>query len=221
MNGKVPVAESMGALDENGVVARGEICDNAENNTTESGSWFTNVSEDPYGMKLMLNTEDGGAWSEGQVNPKYTYNVHFKLVVPAAATEDGKLVEYPLGKPVKITLKQGSSKFAADVKQVNLSKMDPYGRAMIELTSTDKDAANLTNIAKVTADGTTFDVKKVGNKYAICWKDNTVPANAKSGSVKLSIWLEGNYTEGCEDLGTKDAGYHKPNATVSVKVNVK
>ena len=59
------------------------------------------------------------------------------------------------------------------------------------------------------------------NKYAICWKDNTVPATAKSGSVKLSIWLEGNYTEGCENLGTKDAGYHKPNATVSVKVNVK
>lgn len=118
-------------------------------------------------------------------------------------------MEYPLGKPVKITLKQGSSKFAADVKQVNLSKMDPYGRAMIELTSTDKDAANLTNIAKVTADGTTFDVKKVGSKYAICWKDNTVPATAKSGSVKLSIWLEGNSFE------------NKPNATVSVKVNVK
>ena len=107
------------------------------------------------------------------------------------------------------------------MKQVNLSKMDPYGSALIELTSTDKDAVNLTNIAKVTADGTTFDVKKVGGKYAICWKDNTVPATAKSGSVKLSIWLEGNYAEGCEDLGAKDPGYRKPNATVSVKVNVK
>ena len=211
MNGKVPVTEGMGALapqlnEPAGVVARGSVSDDFDDSTSEG--WFTNVAEEPYGMKLMLNTEDGGAWSEGQVNPKYTYNVHFTLVVPAAATGDADM-EYPLGKPVKITLKQGSSKFAADVKQVNLSKMDPYGRAMIELTSTDKDAANLTNIAKVTADGTTFDVKKVGSKYAICWKDNTVPATAKSGSVKLSIWLEGNSFE------------NKPNATVSVKVNVK
>ena len=217
MNGKVPVTE--GALDENGVVARGSVSDDVVDSTSEG--WFTNVSEDPYGMKLMLNTTPfDSAWALGQVNPKYTYNVYFTLVVPTAATGDADM-EYPLGKPVKITLKQGSSKFAADVKQVNLSKMDPYGSALIELTSTDKDAANLTNIAKVTADGTTFDVKKVGNKYAICWKDNTVPATAKSGSVKLSIWLEGNYAEGCEDFGTKDAGYHKPNATVSVKVNVK
>lgn len=211
MNGKVPVTE--GALDSlpnepAGVVARGSVSDDVVDSTSEG--WFTNVAEEPYGMKLMLNTTPfDSAWALGQVNPKYTYNVHFTLVVPTAATGEEDPVEYPLGKPVKITLKQGSSKFAADVKQVTLSKMDPYGRAMIELTSTDKDAANLTNIAKVTADGTTFDVKKVGNKYAICWKDNTVPATAKSGSVKLSIWLEGNSFE------------NKPNATVSVKVNVK
>lgn len=205
MNGKVPVTE--GALDPllnepAGVVARGSVSDDVDDSTSEG--WFTNVAEDPYGMKLMLNTTPfDSAWALGQVNPKYTYNVYFTLVVGNA--DPG----YPLGKPVKMTLKQGSSKFAADVKQVNLSKMDPYGSALIELNSTDKDAANLTNIAKVTADGTTFDVKKVGGKYAICWKDNTVPATAKSGSVKLSIWLEGNSFE------------NKPNATVSVKVNVK
>lgn len=200
MNGKVPVTE--GALDENGVVARGSISDDVFDNTSEG--WFTSVSESPYGMKLMLDTTPfDSAWALGQVNPKYTYNVYFTLVVGNADAE------YPIGKPVKLTLKQGSSKFAADVKQVNLSKMDPYGRALIELTSTDKDAVNLANIAKVTADGDTFDVKKVGNKYAICWKDNEVPTNAKSGSVKLNIWLEGNSLE------------NKPNATVSVKVNVK
>ena len=47
------------------------------------------------------------------------------------------------------------------------------------------------------------------------------PAIAKSGTVKLNIWLEGNYVDGCEEiLDTKSTYYRKPNATVSLKVTV-
>ena len=187
MNGSV-------AVEDGEPVASGACCSSGN----ESTGWFWNVSTDPYGVTLALN-ESGLV----NINPKYTYNVVFTLRFPDAPALDFEF------KPVKMTVKQGSTKFAADVKDVTLSKWDGYDRAFFDLCSTDKDADNVADIATVAVSSDLFEVTKVGNKYAICWKDNTVPATAKSGSVKLSIWLEGNSFE------------NKPNATVSVKVNVK
>lgn len=152
----------------------------------------------------MLNTDGGSGWVNGKVDPKYTYTCNITLKFPDANREIAL-------KPVKLTVKQNSTKFAAGVKEVSLSTLDGYGRQLFNVTCTDKDGANVADIARAelvsSALADKLEVRSAGSGFAIGWKDNT-PGAVKSGTVKLNLYLQGN-------TGAK------PNATLSIKVNIK
>lgn len=202
LNGKTPV----------GVVASGTVCETAKNDE----GWFKNVSGEAYGVTLMLDTSEDSAWANGEVNPKYTYNVQFKLDF------GGDSEPIVLGKAVKMTVKQGSVKFAADTKAVTVAKQQDAESVTFAINGTDKDKLLVADIAKVevaaSKNPSAFTVVESGDGYAIKVID---PTTAKSGTVKLNIWLEGTYVDGCEDISdTKSPDYRKPNATVSLKVTM-
>ena len=222
-NGKQgAITGEQGAINnsENGLVATGEV--GRANGIQLEDNWFKNVSTDPYGVKLQINT-DSEAWAMSQINPKYTYTVAFKLMFDNGDEDPSNNYTYTFPKTVKLTVKQGSTKFAADTKAVTVEKaQDALSEAFV-INGTDKDKVNVADIAMVAVAANkkpnAFAVVETEDGYAIKVID---PALAKNGSVKLNIWLEGNYADGCEEIwDTKDLEYRKPNATVSLKVTVK
>lgn len=203
LNGKIPV----------GMIASGTICGETKSND----GWFKNVSGEPYGVTLMLDTSEDSDWAKGEVNPKYTYNVQFKLDF------GGDSEPIVLGKAVKMTVKQGSAKFVAP-KTVMLGEE-------FAITCADDTMAPIAKIAiaETAAKPSQFEIIPItdgdGNEtgeYRVAWKVGYAPpANAKSSTVKVNVWLEGTYVDGCENISdTKSPSYRKPNATVSLKVTM-
>lgn len=208
MNGKNKI---VGYEEYDFVTGKGSLVASSDDN---NGGWYCDISDGDYDVSLALNTDENSAWKTGEINPKYTYNAYVKLVFA-----DGTEVAC---KPVKMTVKQGSAKFAADTKTVTVAKQQGAESVAFAIYGTDKDKQNVAEIAKVevaaSKNPSAFTVVESGDGYAVKVVD---PSIAKNGTVKLNIWLEGNYVDGCEDiLNTKDPGYRKPNATVSLKVTV-
>lgn len=212
VNGKVPVTTAEGALNDEGLVASGSSA-----GTLTANSWFKNTAyteQTPYSLTLMLD-KTSDAWNNDDIWPTYKYVLKTTVTFPALAAPNDVVTV----KDVNFTVKQGSTKFAADVKSVVLSKLDRYDRQYIAITNTDKDTANVAKIAEVQfASGATADAVQVKHVYtvsgksvyAVSWKNNQIPATFKKGSVKLNIFLEGN-----------DPARNKPNATVSLTVDAK
>lgn len=212
-NGKNPIDSSDYPIDpvKGSLVSYGSI-----DNVSKSEGWFENVSTEPYGVKLAINAYGDRAWNDGEINPKYTYNVYFTLTFhnDIGTTEDDIIVEL---KPVKMTVKQGSVKFAASTNIVTLSKTADAVSDAFTIYSTDKDKEYVAGIAKVDfvrstlADGLVLDYQwneeTMGYDCTLAWAEG-IPVTAKSGTVKLNIYLTGS-------TGVK------PNATVSLKVNMK
>ena len=212
MNGKVPVTTAEGALNDEGLVAGG-----SSNGVLAVNSWFKNTAytaQTPYDLTLMID-KTSDAWNKGDIWPTYKYVVKTTVTFPALAAPNNVVTV----KDINFTVKQGSTKFAADVKSVVLSKLDRYDRQYITITNADKDTANVAKIAEVQlVSGTTADALQVRyiytvrgkSVYAVSWKNNQVPATFKKGSVKLNIFLEGN-----------NPAINKPNAALTLNVNVK
>lgn len=214
---------------ENGLVAAGGV--GRINGLHDESCWFKNVSTAPYGVELQINT-DSEAWANGKINPKYTYTVAFKLVFDNGDEDPANDYTYIFPKTVKMTVKQGSAKFAIAIpngaKAVTLDKVNDAS-SVFAINGTDKDADNVAKIAKVEvvkgrdilSNAVTVVRNEETGSCTLVWSGEADRGAAKSGSVKLNIWLEGNYEADYDtSLGTKDPGYRKPNATVSLKVTV-
>ena len=111
---------------------------------------------------------------------------------------------------------QGKSQVTQDVKQVTLLKTDRYSRGVVTLKLGDPTLAGIKDVKIVSpkdkAGREHFTLVYLGGgEYAIQYNGSLLPANVgtlKTQTVKLQVFLEGNTTE-------------KPNATISVKVNIK
>ena len=212
MNGKVPVTTAAGALNDDGLVASGNSA-----GTFVANSWFKNTAyttQTPYSLALMID-KTSDAWNNGDIWPTYKYVVKTTVTFPALAAPNDVVTV----KDINFTVKQGKTKFAADVKSILLSRLDGYNRQYITITNTDKDTADVAKIAEVQfASSTRADALQIRHMYtvrgksvyAVSWKDNQVPATFTKGTVKLNIFLEGN-----------DPARNKPNATVSLTVDAK
>ena len=208
MNGKKTVTTAEGALDDNGLVAMGD-----STGAQTPGSWFENradISGNPYGLKLGPDVLSA-AFTAGNINPVYKYTVKAELTFPAA---DKVFVL----SDVKLTVKQGTTKFALRPSSTVISTQDASGRVFFTLESTDKDSTGVADIAKVElVPGALANALEINREYSaggrttysIGWKDSTV-TRVKTGTVKIKVYLEGN-----------SPARNKPNATLSLKVTVK
>lgn len=209
-SGKDPVTAAQGAIDDNGLVAKG-----SSDGTADIKNWFKNVADvsgNPYLLELGINTASD-AWAGGKINPAYKYTVKVKLIYGAGYATDEKILSF--------TVAQGKTKFSQSTKTVTLYKNDPQCRQLLHIENIDKDKLNVAEIesvelvsesGKISSASEIYEVTSgttSGKTYAIGWKDQTVPATANSGSVKLNVFLKGNDPTG-----------DKPNATVTVTVNI-
>lgn len=222
MNGTTPVTD--GTIGMDGLVAMGD------SNNSGSG-WFmnaVNTDEKPYELSLKVNKSSYGlGWEENQINPAYKYTCKVWLEIPAEITRDSGDTEATKIEFAPMTFKvvQGKTKFGMDIKQADLAKPDPYARQFFTVESTDKDRQNVTRIESLQLQsGTLADALELvevpssdGNKYAIQWKDTDaskpgiqIKSGVKSGTVKVNVFLEGN-----------DPARNKPNATLSLKIEIK
>ncbi|MGN0155827.1 MAG: hypothetical protein ACI39N_01140 [Lachnospiraceae bacterium] len=210
-NGKDPVTTAQGAINDNGLVASG-----SSDGTADDKNWFKNVADvsgNPYLLELGINTASD-AWAGGKINPAYKYTVKVQLIYGAGYATDENIISFKVA--------QGKTKFSQSTKTVTLYKNDPQGRQLLHIENIDKDKLNVAEIesvelvsesGKISSALEIYEVTSSaasGKTYAIGWKDKTVPATVKSNSVKLNVFLKGN-----------DPAGGKPNATVTVTVNVK
>lgn len=210
-NGSKNVTTAQGALNDEGLVAYGESGDEI------ATGWFKNMvdpDENLYGLALGVNKGFSNVWQDGLINPKFTYTCQIKLTFPGENTKSGadQVVTF---KPVKFTVKQGTTKFAVSPTTTTLSKLDANSRQLFTLINTEDADHMMPRIAHVelvnSALAGKLEIVKLGydsDTFAIRWKDNT-PASVKGGTVKINIYLEGN-----------DPARKVANATVSLKVNV-
>ena len=116
------------------------------------------------------------------------------------------------GKMTALSVKMGAAKISQSEKSVMLMKHDRFSTATVRLSPADP---TLSYIVKVTPDARSarlFDVKLLQNgEIMIAYKDSKF-TTAKSATVKLSVFLDGNTT--------MDTAKPKANATISVKVNI-
>ncbi len=210
--GSKAVTAEEGAIGANGMVAMGSSADSS----LTAGSWFKNIGYQttaPYKIKLAIN-EGSTAFANSLIGPHYTYTVKAKLIFPSQE----KVVDVA---DVKFTVKPGTGKCALEKKSVTLRKLDDRGRALITIKDKNKAGAGVQEIAHIEVAGNkkvpvsnAVEVVPVYRgkdsvTYALYWK-NRKSANVESGTVKLNIYLKGNNSK-----------WKKPNATVSLKVNVK
>ncbi len=131
-------------------------------------------------------------------------HMHKYSVQATVRTEDGPLT----AKAVSLKVVQGKAKVVQSTKAVTLLKQDRFSEGEVRLTLTDP---TLDGIARVELDAKSaalFDLKDLGNGvYAIGYAGDRI-TTTKSATVKLRVFLYGNPTE-------------TPNATISVKVNIK
>lgn len=206
-NGKKAVTTAGGALDNKGLVAKGSYA-----GSQKAGSWFKNTDYNS-GVKLRVDrTSD--AWKNQQIAAHYTYTVKAKLVF----MDSEKTVKLP---DVKLTVKNGAAKYALAQNTITLVKADEKGRAFITINNKKSDYADMMDIAYVeVVNDKNVPVSKAievvpsyqtdrSAAYEVRWK-NLKAANVKSGTVKLRVYLEGNNPK-----------WKKPNATLSLKVNIK
>ena len=115
-------------------------------------------------------------------------------------------------KAVNLTVKMGGAKIAQSAKAVTLLRDDRNDRAVITLTP----QAGLSRIARVAFESPKDKTKRdafeliplVTGGYVIAFNGNELPAEGfKGGTAKLKVFLEGNLSD-------------KPNATLSVKINL-
>lgn len=160
------------------------------------------AAESPFAVEttetgFVLTVREGAAINHK--TQKYTVGLN--------AQPDGKAVS---AKAVSVSVKQGSVKLTADVKELSFSMRNPNSRGTVTLTPTD---ATLSQIRAVTLDAASaklFMLTDVGgNRYAVEYKDHQPPTGkAGSKTLKLSLFFEGNETTAA-------------NATVSLKVDLK
>jgi hypothetical protein len=120
-------------------------------------------------------------------------------------------------KPVKLTFKMSTAKFAQSVKEINLSSKDRYSMGMVKISTLTEGVSEIESVvidSPADKEGNPYFVLKDlgGGNYGIAYRGSRIP-QIKKGTVKLKVFLSGN--------NTSQTRKEKPNATISVKVNVK
>jgi hypothetical protein len=176
----------------------------------------------------VTKTYDGATKQKVNENATAKFNVLVRDGKYAIAAKDGAGVSHADKYSVTATIDgvtsgavalkvvQGKCKVTQDVKQVTLLHSDRYSRGVVTLTLDDPMLSGIREVKIVSpADKSKrayFDLVDLGGgKYAIQYNESLLPANVralKAQTVKLQVFLEGNLTA-------------KPNATLSVKVNLK
>ena len=156
---------------------------------------FTVITESG-GYQLKLN----GTISDPKTD---TYSLGMRFTTEAGQTAATKT-------PVLIPIKMGTAKPVLSTKEVQLLKNDRYSYEEFRIETGDETLAGIREV-RIVDKTNSFAIETVGSgKYAIHFAGNEVSAaamKAKSMSVKLEVYLEGNNTA-------------KANATLSLKVNI-
>ena len=124
------------------------------------------------------------------------------------------MLNCPVFKDYNLSIKKGSAKVSATPSTVTLYARDRFSQATIDLKATDSKLTAIKEVAisETAKSPSPFHLFSVGgNTYAIGFKNNELPKGFKAGqtkTVKLNVFFEGNLTG-------------KPDATVSVKVQIK
>ena len=154
------------------------------------------IQTDAGGYQLKLKGEIGDLKTD-------TYSLGMRFT-----TDNGQAVATKA--PVAIPIKMGTAKLAQSTKAVQLLKNDRYSYEEILIWSDDATLSGIKDV-KIVDKTNTFAVDYLGNgKVAIHFADNqisTAALKAKSMSIKLDIWLEGNNAA-------------KANGSISLKVNL-
>ena len=123
-------------------------------------------------------------------------------------TENGQ--EVVTKSPAAIPIKMGTAKLTQSTKAVQLLKNDRYSYEEFIIGSDDETLSGIKDV-QIIDKTNTFAIDNLGNgKFAIHFANSQVSAaalKAKSMSVKLDVFLEGNKTS-------------KANASLSLKVNL-
>lgn len=158
--------------------------------------------------------DEGGSYiltagTDAKLDPALTYKVTLTFTFGKG---DG--AKTATAKPVNLTIKQGTVKVAQSVKAVELLANDRYSEGIVELTLSDKTLSPIGLVVVQGADKSDFDVTDLsGGRWAIGFKDDTLPENVKGGTIKLDVYLTSNLDDQNEPIG-------KANATVSITVKV-
>jgi hypothetical protein len=154
-------------------------------------------------------------WMKGIIKPEYKYSVSLEKGLPISGGVLSKAATKAF------TVGMGKTTFTRNVSSVKLYKANPHSSAIVTISV---NKAALPENAKVTVNNiqkSSYDVLSLGNgKYAIYFKGYDTN-KVKSKTIRLNVYLEGNYIPdaaspgGFSSLGAKPSGY------VTVKVNVK
>lgn len=147
----------------------------------------------PFTVKV-----ENGAYviSNNGADSSAKYTVSFKAVV------NGKTVT---SSPTTLPVKMGTLKAVSNVKSVTLLKNDRYDSKTIYITLPE-DVCEVDHLGQDGVSAGLYTVTDLGGSaYRIAFRDR-IPAS-KGSTIKLNIYLKGNLTG-------------KPNASVSVKVNL-
>ena len=110
-------------------------------------------------------------------------------------------------KAISIPVIKGKVSVKSSVSKLTLFKNDRYSRAVFTLSTADESVAPTVNVALDTASAKKYQIVSLGNNtWGLEYKENTLPKAFKSGTVKLSVFVEG-----CDSAAS----------TVSLKVNFK
>lgn len=179
--------------------------DSKKNPIADAGSWFTLSANGDGSFTLGF---DKDAWAQGLIRPEYKYTVKLPQMTAIG--------EKPLAKDasVSFTVAQGAVKFTQSVKTVTLYKANAHSSAMVTISTGGVPLPDSARVVIDKAATSPFEILPLGNgQYAIRFK-GYVPA-AKAGTVKLNVYLEGNYDPATDAVGAKANG----SVSVSVKLN--
>lgn len=160
-----------------------------------------------YSEQFVITENDDGSAvirATSAVDHSLKYKLRRELYLPKGdSTVPVPVADAPL------QVKMGSAKFTADVKAAQLYELDKNSVGVVTLIPGDWALSGIDRVRIKPAKGSeAFTLKDFGgNQYAIGFADGYARIT-KGGSVTLEIFLEGNHSA-------------KPNATVSVKLNVK
>ena len=169
---------------------------------TYDGATKAKVSEDVT-AKFAVTVENG-KYVIAEKNFGTLCHTDKFSVQATVSTDDGALTS----KAVALKVAQGKVKVAQSAKSVTLLKLDRFSEGEVRLTLADPTLAGIVRVEPDAKSAALFDLKDLGNGvYAIGYAGDRI-TTTKSATVKLRVFLAGNLT------GT-------PNATISVKVNIK
>lgn len=158
--------------------------------------FYKNKVEMTENIPFTVKIENGNYVISGNgADSSAKYTVAFRAMI------GGKQI---VSKAIPLSVKMSAVKVSQSVKTISLLKKDRFDSKILEITV--PDGTKIHHITQTESSVSSFAVEDLGlGRYAISFRNNRVPP--KGTTIKLNVYLVGNLTG-------------KPNATVSVKVNI-